>query len=109
MNRKANPWVSLAAMALLAVILVTVLCGCEPVEASTGTAETTTAAETYTAARFKTDHYQLIPGTIRDFGVEYRIILDTVTGVQYLLVTNDYGVGLTVLQPGATETEEAGQ
>lgn len=109
MNRKANPWVSLAALALLAVILVAVCSGCEPVEASTGTTETTTAAETYTAARFKTGHYQIIPGTIRDLGVEYRIITDTATGVQYLLITNDYGVGLTVLQPGTAETEEANQ
>lgn len=96
MNRKANPWVSLAAMALLAVILVTVLCGCEPVEAS--------AEE---PNRFTVTHEDRAGGWV------IRIFTDTETGAQYLLVgdSTGYGLGygLTVLQPGDTETEEASQ
>ena len=93
MNRKGNPWVSLAALALLAVILVTVLCGCESVEA-TGTEK---------PGRFEVVYHQPTPSCT------FRIIEDTETGVQYLLTSCGYGGGLTVLQPGDTETEEASQ
>ncbi len=93
MNRKANPWVSLAAIALLAVILVAVCSGCEPVE----------AAEVTYYNRFEVSHFEMIDARM------IRIITDTKTGVQYLLIGGSQGYGLTVLQPGTAETEEANQ
>lgn len=93
MNRKGNPWVSLAALTLLAIILVTVCSGCKPVEAS----------EVTYYNRFEVSHWEMIDSRI------IRIIEDTETGVQYLLIGTSQGVGLTVLQPGDTETEEASQ
>ena len=87
---------SLAAIALLAVILVTVCSGCEPVEASAKNPN-----------RFKVTLKEDTTGWI------VRIFTDTQTGVEYLLVgdSSGYGLGcgLTVLQPGAAETEEASQ
>lgn len=90
MNRKANPWVSLAALALLAVILVAVCGGCTPIEASVEKPN-----------RFKVTHIEIADTRT------VRIITDTKTGVEYLLVGTGQGCGLTVLQPGTTETEEA--
>ena len=96
MNRKANPWVSLEAIALLAIILATVCSGCEPVEASAEAPK-----------RFTVTHKENTAGWI------VRIFTDTETGVQYLLVgdSSGYGIGcgLTALQPGTAETEEANQ
>lgn len=93
MNRKANPFVSMVALVLMAVILLAVLCGCDPVEAS--------AAE---PARFKLTHKENTDEW------QIRIFTDTETGAQYLLVgdSNGYGAGygLTVLQPGTAESEE---
>lgn len=93
MNRKANPFVSLIALVLMAAILLAVLCNCEPAE--------TSAAE---PARFKLTHKENTGGWI------IRIFTDTETGAQYLLVGDSTGYGegygLTVLQPGTAEPEE---
>ena len=87
---------SLAAIALLTVILMIVVCGCEEVDASI-----------VNPNRFKVTHKE------KTGGREIEIFTDTETGVQYLLVgdSSGYGIGcgLTVLQPGAPETEEANQ
>lgn len=78
MNRKHNPWVALIALLLLLVLIVTICTGCG-------------AADEGTTDRFIIEHTQ-------SSGVNLRIITDTETGVQYLLVGNANGYGLTVLQ-----------
>ena len=88
MNAKKNPWVSLAALALLLCLLAVLGNGC-----------TTTIEATETPDRF----------TVEDKSTQYSeifIITDNETGVQYLWVKRGYGAGLTMLQPGTTETEE---
>lgn len=90
MNVKKNPWVSLAALVLLLCLLAVLGNGC------TTTIE---ATETETPDRF----------TIEDKSIQFSeifIITDNETGVQYLWVKRAYGAGLTMLQPGTTETEE---
>ena len=90
MNAKKNPWVSLAALVLLVCLLATVCTNCTNTTEATGTA---------TPDRF----------TIEDQSTQYSeifIITDNETGVQYLWVKRGYGAGLTMLQPGTTETEE---
>lgn len=92
MNKKGNPWVSLAALVLLGIILVAVCSSCR--------GEYVTAAEPE-PPRFEVTYYH-------NSELEYRVITDTETGVQYLLIgdSTGYGIGygLTVLQPGNAET-----
>ena len=90
MNRKHNPWASLIALLLLAVVLVLICTGC---------GETVEAAEASERFTFETVHTPLsCPSAC--------IITDTETGVQYLFVRTGYAGGLTVLQPAETTTEE---
>lgn len=82
MNRKKNPYVSLVAVLLLALILVLTCTGCR--------AE---AAETKPAPRF----------SVEDAGNGCEIITDTETGVQYLYYFRSYngykgGSGLCKLE-----------
>lgn len=89
MNRKHNPFVSLVALLLAAVILALTCTGCAPPAAA--------GAEINQARRFVTEYTQ---------GNYIRIITDTETGVQYLVYTdtaNGSGTGITVLQPAAEE------
>jgi hypothetical protein len=83
MNRKYNPYVSLVALLLAAVILVLTCTGCV-VRASWGN------TEDGTTARF----------TVEYAGAEIRIITDNETGVQYLAYVHANGAGLTELLPG---------
>lgn len=94
MNRKFNPWVSLVALLLAAVILVLTCTGCAPAAA----AET----EKDQARRFVIEYNQDGPG--RGY---IRIITDTETGVQYLVYADirhgagtAAGIGITALLPG---------
>lgn len=77
MRQKYNPWVSLVALLLLAIILVFTCTGC------TGQA---VAADN--APRFS---YEKV-------GAGYRIITDNETGNQYLYYFAGYGGGLTKLE-----------
>lgn len=90
MNRKANPWVSLAAIVLIVVSLVGLCCCGEPTNAN---------AEEPTSARFEVTHSEWLGGT------RVKIVTDTETGTQYLLIGVGQGAGLTVLQPADKETE----
>lgn len=81
---------SLAALALLVIILATMCSSCEGVDASAAEPE---------PPRFKSEYICNIGGP------RAYIITDTETGAQYLFVKSGYGGGLTVLQPGATEAE----
>ena len=90
MNVKKNPWVSLAALALLLCLLAVLGNGCTTIIEAT---------ETKTPYRFTTEDKSTQSS-------EILIITDNETGVQYLWVKRGYGAGLTTLQPGATETEE---
>ena len=82
MNRKMNPWVSLIALMLLVVILVTTCTGCTEVEAEEATAP----------KRFNVEAVQYTTaGTL-------FVITDTETEVQYLLIQNGYGNGLTKME-----------
>lgn len=83
MNLKYNPWLSLVALLLLALILTLTCTGCT-VRASWGDAETETAPR-FTRERASDN---------------CTIITDTQTGVQYLYYHAGYGGGLCVLQPG---------
>lgn len=87
MNRKCNPYVSLAALLLLALILVLTCTGC------ISRAE---AAETKPAKRYT---YEVQNA---GFGLDFYTITDTQTGNQYLFVytgtTNGKAGGLTKLE-----------
>ena len=89
MNFKYNPWLSLVAMVLLALILVLACTGCHVQENATAL-EPQAETETETWPRFT-----------REYAGGYCIILtDTQTGVQYLYYGNGTGGGLCVLEPG---------
>lgn len=84
MYRKHNPWLSLVALLLLALILVLTCTGCH-IE--------TEAAETEPAPRF----------TMEEAGNGCKIITDTETGTQYLYYFHSYngykgGSGLCKLE-----------
>lgn len=82
MKRKNNPWLSLAALLLLALILVLTCTGCRAeVEASEPAATVETEAET--PARFS---------VVNEYhnGVNIRVITDTTTGAEYIVVTSGY-------------------
>lgn len=95
MNRKYNPYVSLAALLLLALILVLVCTGCRAEAATDGAvvavAERTGHANRYT---YEVEH--------NGFGPSFYTITDTWTGNQYLFVKygngNGVGGGLTKLE-----------
>ena len=85
MRQKHNPWLSLVALLLLALILAWVCTGCA----------TQAEAEDTTLVRF----------TVEYFNDGCRIITDNETGVQYLYVayiSKVYGTGVGVckLEPG---------
>lgn len=87
MNRKHNPMLSLVAVLLLAVILVTVCIGCS------GQVD---AAET--EDRFTVDVWaHRDPET---YYMSWYILTDNETGAQYLVVAQSNGVGVTALQNG---------
>ena len=88
MNRKHNPFLSLVALLLAAIILVLTCTGCGAVAA---------AAENKTepASRFTYEK----AGRGPDFGQLY-IITDAETGVQYLAWAKGNGAAMTELQPG---------
>ena len=98
MNRTCNPWVSLVALLLGAVLLVLICSGCATVEAAMGAELAPTEP-----ARFVTDYIQDEGG-----GDTIRIITDSETGAQYLVYIDAYhisnaggrGVGITALQDG---------
>lgn len=82
MNRKHNPWLSLVALLLAAIILVLTCTGC------------ITEANAATENRFTYTRENLC-------GYTYAwVITDTETGQQYLLITAGDGGGLTALLPG---------
>jgi hypothetical protein len=90
MYRKSNPWVSLVAVLLLAVILVWTCTGCAAA-----------AGEPRKAAR-----YEVIKNSDR-FAMERYfngsrpdcyVITDNETGTQYLYVADSYGGGLTKME-----------
>lgn len=83
MNRKCNPWVSLVALVLLALILAT----------TAGCAAPTEAAEDEAAAAWTRFD-------VEDYGPNCKIITDTETGVEYLVYWTTRGVGMTVLENG---------
>jgi len=83
MTRKNNPWMSLVAMVLLAVILVWTCTGCTTAAA---------AAEDQPSNKWRF--------VSENCGDGCTIITDTQTGVQYLYHGSGYGGGLTALQPG---------
>lgn len=84
MNRKANPWVSLVALMLLVVVLVSICAGC-----CTANAEEPGSVG---MGRFTVDSRQSTRA-----GNLY-VITDTETGVQYLSVGSGYGIGVTKLE-----------
>lgn len=88
MNRKSNPWLSLVALVLLAVILVWTCTGCREAEAAT-------AAEPI-GNRFTTEW----AGWSFYGDAAFYVITDNETNAQYLLVESGAGVGVTALQPG---------
>lgn len=85
MNRKYNPYVSLVALLLLALILVLTCTGCiSRVEAS----------GTKPAPRFTIEH---VRGNTNRYNV-LEIITDSETGVRYLAYITSEGTGLTKLE-----------
>lgn len=76
-----NPWVSLVALLLLALILVFICTGCT-VRASWGN------TEDGTTPRF----------SVENVSVNIRIITDNETGVQYIAYLFNSGCGLTKLE-----------
>lgn len=89
MYRKHNPWVSLVALLLLALVLALTCTGCTLEVSESGkrwiTAE---AEETKPAPRFTEEHHTL----------NLAVITDNQTGVQYLAYKSAYGMGLTKLE-----------
>lgn len=81
MNRKYNPWLSLVALLLLALILTLTCTGCTA-RASWGNTEDDTPP------RFSVEYA----------GVNIRIITDNETGVQYIAYLFNSGCGLTKLE-----------
>lgn len=84
MNRKYNPFVSLAALLLAAIILALTCTGCSEMKE-------------------KLPEKQEYRFTIEREGNGCTIITDTQTGVQYLYCAAGYGGGLCVLQPGEAQ------
>ena len=88
MYRKNNPWVSLVAVMLLALILAFICTGCGDNEAIQQEALAETEAET-------TDRFTVT--TESHVGVTVRVITDTATGKEYIVVTAGYA-GIAVLE-----------
>lgn len=90
MNRKYNPWVSLVALLLLAVILEFACTGCA---AAAGEPTRVTRCETIkNSDRFTMERYY--HGTNPDC----YVITDNETGTQYLYVADGYGGGLIKME-----------
>lgn len=84
MKRKNNPWLSLAALLLLALILVLTCTGC-------------TGKESAAPSKRFTYERERIGATVR--GIVYAaVITDTETGQQYLFVDHGTCGGLTKLE-----------
>lgn len=106
MNRKHNPYVSLVALVLAAVILVLACTGCnaeaEAAERDDHHAviieETETEPETEPAHTFRFKIEREYTGSWHVNNV--YVITDTQTGVQYLFIGSADGSGLTPLLPG---------
>ena len=81
MRFKYNPWVSMVAALLLAVILALACAGC------------TTNTKAAAPSRFTAEYV----GSA-DSATKIYIITDTETGVQYLLADLPNGIGLTKLE-----------
>ncbi len=101
MNHKNNPWLSLVAMLLMALIVVITCTGCAPeVEAAGGSqpraviTEPTETAEPSQYERFEVQYagwdWLYIDG--------FYVITDTETGVQYLLCETTNGVAMAKLE-----------
>lgn len=87
MNRKHNPFLSLVALVLLAVVLVLVCTGCA--------VETAPAEINDTAPRFTYEYCGIGPGSYSLY-----IITDTLTGAQYLAWDAYQGAVMVALQTG---------
>lgn len=89
MNRKYNPYVSLVALVLLALILVLTCTGCH-VEAEASTPQTLAETEAETQDRFtvESEHHS---------GLHIKIITDTATGKEYIVAMSGYA-GVAVLE-----------
>jgi hypothetical protein len=92
MNRKNNPWVALVALILLAAILICVCTGCGSAEAEEND--------------IGDDRFIVERKAYKD-GLYVRIMTDTETGVQYLVISHGHGTGVTVLEPGPEGEEVA--
>ena len=108
MNFKYNPWLSLVAMVLLALILALTCTGCnyEAEAAEKNDRPAVITEETEPAAMEPTD-----PVHFTRFDIDYEytswprvkniyVITDNETGVQYLYIEGHTGSGLCVLEPG---------
>lgn len=82
MNRKHNPWLSLVALLLAAIILVLTCTGCR---ADAAASEPTAPAETETETL---DRFSVV--TEYHNGINIRVITDTITGTEYIVVTSGY-------------------
>ena len=95
MYRKHNPWLSLVALLLLALILVLTCTGCTLEVSESGKRWVTAEAEeTEPAPRFTIEH---VYGNTTRYSV-LEIITDNETGVRYLAYITSEGTGLTKLE-----------
>ena len=110
MNRKHNPLLSLVVLLLLAAILALTCIGCGEARAETPTTAATekpesaepTAEPTAATEPQAGEHFTITMKHWSMYGDLY-IITDEVTGVRYLVITHDRGVGLTKLEEAPKE------
>lgn len=107
MNLKYNPWLSLVALLLLALILTLTCTGCnyEAEAAERNDRPAVITEETEPAPlepeepahtkRFEFDYFSGWPKVENIY-----VITDNQTGVQYLYIQDPSGAGLCVLEPG---------
>lgn len=85
MRRKHNPWISLVALLLLAVIVVFLATGCSPAQAE--------ESDKHQKDRFKIE-------SVEYHGAEeFKVITDTETNFQYLYVEGGEEAGMVRLDP----------
>lgn len=103
MRRKHNPLLSLVALLLLAAILALTCIGCEEAKAETHTTAAEPTAEPTATPEPKAGEDFTI--TLKQWSLygDLYIITDEVTGVRYLVITHDRGVGLTKLEEAPEE------